>query len=392
MTPRRNVRTLVAGMCVALLMTSLGVAWAGQPQEATGPAQMDFESVRLPVSADTTLHAWYPDANSAASATLGLRSQDAAAPLVKVDLSTLDEPSQMAVASAKLHLYVQSSSNTQPLSVVAYAVHRPWVASEATWRRAAAATLWGLGGCNATPDDRAAEGSPAAEITAGAQWLTLDVTQQVSDWLAGTLPNQGLLLKASARGSVAGTLFSSEHASVAYRPYLEIQYLRVIPVDPTPTVTPTPYEPRLALHKVGPTGPLAPDEQTLTYSITVSNVGTAPATGIVLTDVLPLGTIYAASSAGGVYDQEAHTITWQVIDLPMGESLTIEVDLGLAKWVRELGNIINVVRASCSGCPGVAEAYWKTIVVAPTPTPTATPSPTPPPRLWWPLVYQWKVQ
>jgi uncharacterized repeat protein (TIGR01451 family) len=332
---------------------------------------------------DTTLNAWYPQTNYAASATLTLRSQDGSSPLLKFDFGALPYPQDMAVASASLMMFVQSASNGLPAQVSAYAVHRPWVAGEATWYRADRDTVWDGYGCNGAPGDRAAAGTPEQELSETGDWVTFDITDLVRGWLQGALPNYGLLLKATARGSVGYTLFGADYANGAYRPYVEIDYVLIPTPQPTITPTATPVVPGLEVDKVGPVGPLKPDERTITYNITVRNAGTALASGVVLTDVLPLGTSFGSCTADGVYDAEEHLIVWRDIDLEQGESLTMVVHLDLAAWVREMGNIVNVVRASCPACPGVAEDYWETIIVAPTPTPTATPV-----RMYLPLQYR----
>ena len=379
---------------VALLMIGMGAVGAGNGDDvALSPGDLEFETVQVHACEDTTLNSWYPQNNYGSSTTLTLRSQNGSSPILKFDLASLLYPQDMAVASARLKIYVQSSSNALQAWVSAYAVNRPWVANEATWYRANSLTVWDEYGCNGVPVDRAETGTSEVYLSESGTWLTLDITDLVRRWLLGTLDNNGLLLKATARGSVGYTLFSADYTNGAYRPYIEIDYL-LIPT-PTPTVTPTatPRVPVLEVDKVGPVGPLKPSERTITYNITVRNTGTALASGIVITDVLPLGTSFSSCTEGGTYVADGHLITWQGIDLDEDEALTIVVHLDLEDWVEEMGNIVNVARVTCAGCRGVVEDYWETIVIAPSPTPTLTPSPTPTPVLMYlPLEYNERIQ
>jgi uncharacterized repeat protein (TIGR01451 family) len=248
-------------------------------------------------------------------------------------------------------------------------------------------------------------GAPSVALPGAFSWIEINVTDLVRRWMDGSLDNNGLLLKMTARGAVGYELFSADHSTSAYRPYLEVSYA-IMPTPTPETPTPVPPVPALELDKLGPAGPLPDEETTLTYTITARNVGTALAAGIAITDVLPLGTIFQSCTQDGVYSAQNHIITWQGISLAEGESLTLEVHLELADWVRQLGNIVNVVHGTCADCPGVAEDYWTTIFVEPTatatatptitptpshtPTPTATPTVTPTPKpflMYWPQFY-----
>jgi len=272
----------------------------------------------------------------------------------------------VVVAQALLKVYVLSRSNNNSLGVLAYAVHRPWVAEQVSWLRADQATLWGSPGCNARPADRAAQGSPVAMLQWPEGWAVVDVTDIVRGWMDGSLVNHGLILKTQA-GSVTYELASLDNGNEALRPVLEVLFA------PMPTPTPTPIRPVLVLEKTGPEGPLADEDgavtqvYTLTYQIVLRNAGTQNATGVLITDSLPLGTVFSSCSGGGIYDAPSHSVTWNVGALAIGAEQTLQLELKLARWVKETGTVVNIAQASCAELPGVVEDYWETFVVPPLP-------------------------
>lgn len=385
-------------MAVFLVLSLIGMAASsagtspGSVPVAMGPADLQFQTVELSTGQATTLHSWFPGTNYAASSDLTLRTGDVASPLVRFDLSPIPSAAQVAVAKATLKLYVGYRTNAQPLTAAVYAVNRQWRAEQATWNDAAAGTPWGQSGCNAVPGDHDAVVADQVLIAEQDVWIALDVTDSVQGWLSGAIANDGLVVKASGRGSVAYNVYSFNYSLSSLRPKLEIIYA-VIPTPaptltstPTATPSPTPLTPGLYIEKTGPAGPLSSGQYAVTYNISVRSIGTQGAGVVAVTDMLPLGTVFLGCTHDGVYDLEDHTVTWNLGTLAIGEQKDISLDLGLAAWVKDTGTIVNVARASCTGCVAV-EDYWETIVIPPTPTPSPTSTPTliptatPPPTL-----------
>ncbi len=80
-----------------------------------------------------------------------------------------------------------------------------------------------------------------------------------------------------------------------------------------------PSPPSLAIQKTGPTesGAGAPIE----YQITVTNMGSSPANGLIITDTLPVGAAYLASPGGSLQNG---VVVWNVGELAAGGSVTVE--------------------------------------------------------------------
>jgi len=276
--------------------------------------------------------------------------------MFKFDLSAIPHPEQVAVAQATLRVYVQSRTNASTLMASACAVNRPWVAEEATWLQADASTAWAEPGCNGE-EDRSQTCSPEAEFSKADGWVSIDVTDIVQGWLNGSLENEGLILKTLSGGSVGYKLVSVDDQNVSLRPVLRIVFV----VIPTPTPTPTPI-PEISLTKEGPEGPLFSGEAAVpfTYTLTVENPGGQAVSGVVVTDVLPLGVDFVSATDGGAL--EGGMVTWEIGSLAPGESKAVGLQVVLSSWVKE-GTLVNLAQASCAECPDVQEAHWEIPVV-----------------------------
>jgi len=103
-------------------------------------------------------------------------------------------------------------------------------------------------------------------------------------------------------------------------------------IDPTPlnnqATEPTPITatPDIVITKTDGQTTVLPS-QTLTYTLTISNVGNQGASGVVITDTLPAGMNYNSSSNAGV--ASGQTITWPTISLAAGAIITRTVTVTL---------------------------------------------------------------
>jgi uncharacterized repeat protein (TIGR01451 family) len=68
---------------------------------------------------------------------------------------------------------------------------------------------------------------------------------------------------------------------------------------------------RLTIMKVVDLAEVRPGDL-LRYTITYANKGLENATGVTITDALPVGTTYISDDGGGIYDPLKHTLTWNV--------------------------------------------------------------------------------
>lgn len=86
------------------------------------------------------------------------------------------------------------------------------------------------------------------------------------------------------------------------------------PANDDPTAFTVQTQPRLTLTKAlgpGEDRDVSPDDQ-LTYVLTVTNVGSADAAGVVLRDEFPVGLAFVSASNGGTFDSVTRTVNWTV--------------------------------------------------------------------------------
>ena len=171
---------------------------------------------------DTHIDAWDPTRNYASEGKLTVRQGGVRSALIHFDLG--DFPTVHQVIEAKLSMYVYDASAARPMRASLYTLHRPWVATQATWLRASDAEMWGAAGAESVSDDLSAEAVDGVELSSTRTWYHFDVTQAVGHWLAHPETNYGLIIKGYSNASVQYRLFSSDWVRADLRPKLVILY------------------------------------------------------------------------------------------------------------------------------------------------------------------------
>jgi len=377
-------------VCGMALLLGLASAGAGPAPTDIGPGDLVFTTAKIAPSADTTLYAWDPAKNMALEWNLLLRSGDVAAPLFQFDLGEIPAHDRVAIAEATLEVYVVSQSNGREVRATVAQVMAPWVPREATWQNASEGTPWTEPGCNAIPEDRLGfQYDDTVEINQAGTWVSFDVTEMARAWQSDPANNHGVIIKSTSGGSVLYKLAAVDNGTVAWRPVLKVRYTELPEptFTPTPTATATPT-PCVNVIKTGPEGPLQVGQYyTVTYQINVANPGVQAISGVVVTDMLPLGTEYLGGSGGCEYDDVGNVASWQVGSIEAGEAVNLTVSLGLVDWVEDDGAIVNLAVADCAECSSKAESYWDIAVEMPTATPTPSPTPTFPGYQLIPLLF-----
>ncbi len=93
---------------------------------------------------------------------------------------------------------------------------------------------------------------------------------------------------------------------------------------------------------VSKTGPASVERGLpVTYTLTASNTGSLPATGVVVTDRIPTSSAFVSATAGGTYSAVTSTVTWSLGSLAPGQQSPLGV----------------TVRAPCSGTSLVNDTY-----------------------------------
>ena len=109
----------------------------------------------------------------------------------------------------------------------------------------------------------------------------------------------------------------------------------------TTTVTSTPI---ISLSKSDAPDPVQPGA-TLSYTLTYTNTGNANATGVVITDFIPISTTFLNAGGGGTFDPLSGAVTWNIgtVTAAASDSVTlcVQVDSPLAATV--ISNTASIV-------------------------------------------------
>jgi hypothetical protein len=146
--------------------------------------------------------------------------------------SLADVPEGATISSAVLNIVVGYHSNPGTAKLVkVYAVaDKAWVEDQVTWANYTTGDAWASAG-----GDFGA--LYVSKSISAAGWATFDITNLVNAWHSGSLANQGLWLKTDEASALIG-FDTSEHGTVAYRPYLTVYYTEAT-ATPTGTILPT---------------------------------------------------------------------------------------------------------------------------------------------------------
>lgn len=161
-------------------------------------------------------------AATALDATLGT-----AYALLNFDLSAI--PAGAHVTSATLSAYATGGGGSGSGQVALHRMTRDWTEA-ATWNTSNGSAPWGQAGGDVNMLALA-----SASFTSANNWLNWDVTALADRWIKGSLPNQGVQLRAAA-GISGLELASSDATNATQRPKLAVTFLPPCGWTPPDTV------------------------------------------------------------------------------------------------------------------------------------------------------------
>lgn len=196
---------------------------------------------------DAALNSNSPTANYGATASIycGLQSTTIFRRiLVEFDLSSI--PSGATISSAVLDVYDEQELSQGGTTIYIYRLRRGWVESEVTWNQASSGVSWGTAGAkNATTDfDNTALASRAFSGLEAPGHKTWGLNASKIEEMVGFGPsfaNNGFMLVGN-EGLAYEAYYkfaSSDHATVSWRPKLDITY--TAPPGRTFHIPPLPY-------------------------------------------------------------------------------------------------------------------------------------------------------
>lgn len=131
---------------------------------------------------------------------------------VRFDLSGI--PSTAAVSGATLRLYYVDCDFSTDADVGAYQVTSPWAESTLSWN------TWPS--FSGVAEDVLSLGCGPTGV-----YVEWDVTGLVRDWVSGTAPNRGMMVKATSETGDGApyAVFGSRHGAAGQQPKLVVSYL-----------------------------------------------------------------------------------------------------------------------------------------------------------------------
>lgn len=115
----------------------------------------------------------------------------------------------------------------------------------------------------------------------------------------------------------------------------------------------------------------------LTYQLTFENLGSAPATGLVLTDLLDPNLTFSGQTGGGVYNPGTRTVTWLLPPLAPGASGSVTLFTTVASPLPNGTPILNQATIDANEADPLPVLVQSTVLSAPALTLTKTASPDP---------------
>lgn len=223
-----------SAMAARLALCSAAISFSAMAQNA-------------PPTADTFSLASKPAANFGAWPALAVTAQSST--FIKFNLSGL--PSNANVQKAALRLYVDAVAT--PGSFDVYEINTPWGEGS-------------LNFTNAPTPGQSATGSKPTSVSSSSmnQFVLIDVTTLVQDWVNGVIANNGIALKLTTPGG-SFSFDSKESPLTSHEPELEITL-----ADPGPQGPAGPQGPQ---GPQGPAGALAPGSQFYVQNGTATQTG-----------------------------------------------------------------------------------------------------------------------
>ena len=186
---------------------------------------------------DTYIHQYSPTANYCMERLLRVGANQQYAGIFHFDVSMI--PTGAVVTRAALQLYASGWGGLDT-TLGTYFILRTVTACEATWNQAQNGNLWGLAGCNNTTTDRRSTAESTVGTSGISKWYTFTLTSAVQSWVDGSLPNNGVLLRAPA-SELGDFLFAgADHNDPNLRPKLVITYSVPTSLAPGAVTAPSP--------------------------------------------------------------------------------------------------------------------------------------------------------
>ena len=266
--------------------------------------------VICPCTADTYIHSTSKTNNYGSSdirAGEGASNTNVLRTLFKFDLSGIPVGSKVLWAEIKLYNYNSSTTSAHMLSV--YQLLADWNETEATWINRKTGVPWADPGAKGTETINTWCGGLTFGTSEAGHWIQMHLmTRYIQDWVDGTLPNYGYLMKSGLEINDLQIFYSRETAG--YEPYLVVGYGPPDAAIQTPLLGDTYIQTGVALSRAGTANLKAGESNASTNlvsrSIILPDYATIPSNAII--DAAYLRLYISAQYAGIDPVIEAHRL------------------------------------------------------------------------------------
>jgi hypothetical protein len=339
------------------------------------PAHDADEQMTLYPSGDATISTFAQTTNYGRESSLRVSPDNDTVALMRFNLAAL--PAGATLKGATLKLHVASSTGTLPQQMRVHRLKQDWTETQATWISRTTTTIWQEPGARNAVD---ADGNPAAavNVSSAPSWVSVDLTDLVRAWMAGTYSNQGIVLRGYEDLANATLYLHSREAAAAYRPQLVVYY-DTTANTPTPTPTPQPVStPPLQVILIGPTP--AANMDPLQYTIKITNPVYMDFRNDLVLFLDDDMTFLAATPPAYWVSGDAYQAYW-FDQLYRYGTVNYTVYLNAPSVSGTYTNVVSLAEAAEIGALSGFYAHDShailVTVTTPTPTPTATPTATP---------------
>jgi hypothetical protein len=170
---------------------------------------------------DTYIYRYGPSANHSTESDLRIGNKQGYAALLRFDLSAIPPGASVTRATLQLYASVWGGSN---LAIGAHVITHTVGLAQTTWSDAQVGSPWAEAGCNSTVSDRRAAAESVVTTSGIRRWYSFDLTAAAQQWIAGALPNNGVLLRATTAAASNFRFYSAESSNVSARPKLVLTY------------------------------------------------------------------------------------------------------------------------------------------------------------------------
>jgi len=165
-----------------------------------------------PEGKDTYIDEWYQGMNYGGASWAYIRGPDPCQfTLIEWDLSTIPEGAEVITAMMELYCYMSGGGYYPPEAMAFYRIMEYWDEDTVNWLSQPEITGFGV---------------VYAEWPATDEWVSFDLTENVTLWQNGTIPNYGILGNGyDYHGVYTACLWTSDYMDDAQlRPKLTIEY------------------------------------------------------------------------------------------------------------------------------------------------------------------------